>query len=99
MKPEDFAKQLTQRQVNILVYIDEEVRESLAKADPPTAKEFADTADVYAAGIILARRERFPWSAISYLYEMEMKCRTLEMYKTRPMKLNWGRYPAPKQKS
>lgn len=87
MNPADFAKELNERQINILKALDEQVREVLV--EPFTAAGFASASDVYAAGIILCRRERFPWSVLSYLYEMEMKCRTLEMYKTRPIKLNW----------
>ena len=88
MDPATFARLLTEQQVKILQAVDEHVREVLV--EPFTAAIFADAADAYAAGIILCRRHRFPWQVLTYLYEMEMKCRTLELHRTPAhLTVNW----------
>jgi len=88
MNIKDLASQLNDRQIKILQTVDDEVRQYLV--EPFGAQNFATASDVYAAAIILCRREKFPWAILSYLYELEMKCRILEMYRTPAhLTVNW----------
>jgi hypothetical protein len=91
MNIKELAGQLNERQNRILEGIDEEVRPYLV--EPYSADKFASASDVYAAAIILCRREKFPWQIITYFYQLEMKCRQLEMRMTRPVRLKWRPLP------